>query len=181
MGRSVWGLALSLLLQLGSPLRGDAYAFALIRTGRVRVGPPLSRCPRETTIGARPKELHKSGVFRALPTPAGLASLQQNVQRTCADAASVLSARVRQVRITSLKAVSGLGGNDMGREAVDLELQNAIQLNDLLVIQDMVQVSCEPHADRLWECLRHVCVYVCISVHRATTTTCRKGWLDPWP
>ena len=36
--------------------------------------------------------------------------------------------------------MSGMGGGGLAREVVDMELQNAIQLNDLLVIQDMVQV-----------------------------------------
>ena len=40
--------------------------------------------------------------------------------------------------VTPLLAISGMGG-DLAREAVNIELTNAIQLNDLLVIQDMVQ------------------------------------------
>ena len=43
-------------------------------------------------------------------------------------------------QIARLSAMSGMGGGGLAREVVDMELQNAIQLNDLLVIQDMVQV-----------------------------------------
>ena len=44
-------------------------------------------------------------------------------------------------QVKSLSATASHGTGDMAREAVNLELQNAIQLNDLLMIQDMVQVS----------------------------------------
>ena len=49
--------------------------------------------------------------------------------------------RMRTPQASYLPVTANQGAGDMAREAVDLELQNAIQLNDLLMIQDMVQVS----------------------------------------
>ena len=48
---------------------------------------------------------------------------------------------MRTPQASYLPVTASQGAGDMAREAVDLELQNAIQLNDLLMIQDMVQVS----------------------------------------
>jgi hypothetical protein len=54
-------------------------------------------------------------------------------------------------RILHLSATAGHDAGDISREAVDLELQNAIQLNDLLMIQDMIQVSSSVEMQK-WKC-----------------------------
>ena len=114
--------ALALALHLESPRGADAYFYPLAPTSGLST--PHVAAPRGRAQGIRAAQLPLAAWRSALVR--GLLS------------AGEPRGGIMRPDVTPLLAISGKGG-DLAREAVNIELTNAIQLNDLLVIQDMVQ------------------------------------------